>query len=177
MRCWRGSFEGGLNRPAACLLLSFGGAAGVGPTRPSATQNRRNGCPSGISAIIPSLAGARPPDSMPGPLRLAICTCHWAPPRARRMWPDARLLYIIWGSLGPVKPCRAIGLFSPKVVNDSADAEGAEHPKYHQRIKNYGYCHGYCTFRSSSCISVNHDDMPDMTFFLTKRIFISFVTS
>src|SRR5580704_3112879 len=105
------------------------------------------------------------------------CTCHWAPPRARRMWPDARLLYIIWGSLGPVKPCRAIGLFSPKVVNDSADAEGAEHPKYHQRIKNYGYCHGYCTFRSSSCISVNHDDMPDMTFFLTKRIFISFVTS
>ena len=105
------------------------------------------------------------------------CTCHWAPPRARRMWPDARLLYIIWASLGPVKPCRAIGLFSPKVVNDSADAEGAEHRKYHQRIKNYGYCHGYCTFRSSSCISVNHDDMPDMTFFLTKRIFIWFVTS
>ena len=42
------------------------------------------------------------------------CTCHWAPPRARRMWPDARLLYIIWGSLGPVKPCRAIGLFRRK---------------------------------------------------------------
>ena len=28
------------------------------------------------------------------------CSCHWAPPRARRMWPAVRLLYIIWGSLG-----------------------------------------------------------------------------
>ena len=28
------------------------------------------------------------------------CPCHWAPLRARRMWPAARLLYIIWGSLG-----------------------------------------------------------------------------
>src|ERR1700738_2468463 len=28
------------------------------------------------------------------------CPCHWAPPRARRRWPAATPLYIIWGSLG-----------------------------------------------------------------------------
>src|SRR6266576_3536007 len=28
------------------------------------------------------------------------CPCHWAPPRACRVWLAARLLYIIWGSLG-----------------------------------------------------------------------------
>jgi hypothetical protein len=76
-----------------------------------------------------------------------------------------------------IKPSRAIGLSSPKVVYDSADVEGAERRKYYQRIKNDGCYHGYCTFRSSFCIFVNHDDMPDTTFFLTKRIFIWFVTS
>ena len=72
---------------------------------PSASSARRPGeSMAGLTLRPASLKQKRRAARLVWKTRLEFaqrsCPCHWAPPRARRMWPPARLLYIIWSSLG-----------------------------------------------------------------------------